>query len=179
MDHFESLVCTLLETDGYWIRRSFKVSLTKEEKREIGKPSIPRPEIDILAFRFEKNEVVAMEVKSFLDSGGLALKQLQAEHETPEGRYKLFTSKRYRTIVLERLHQDLIACGMANEQTKVVLGLAVGKVHQNRSEPIQQFMQEKGLLFWSPEDIKKRVTALADRAYENDPAILVAKVLLR
>lgn len=179
MDHFESLISTLLEADGYWIRRSFKVNVTKEEKKLIGKPTIPRPEIDILALRFETNEVVAMEVKSFLDSGGLALKHLEAEYDAPEGRYKLFTSMNYRAIVLGRLKQDLIACGMANEGTKVVLGLAVGKIHLNRSEPIKGFMEQRGLMFWSPEDIKRKVTALALRDYENDPAIMVAKVLLR
>jgi hypothetical protein len=114
MDHFESLICTLLEAEGYWTRRSFKVNVTKEEKRQIGKHSIPRPEIDILAFRFSENSVLAVEVKSFLDSPGLKLEKLQAQHEVPEGRYKLFTSDRYRSIVLPRLRQDLIHCGMAN-----------------------------------------------------------------
>ena len=179
MDHFESLISTLLEFEGYWLRRSFKVNVTKEEKRKIGKHSIPRPEIDILAFQFSENTVLAIEVKSFLDSPGLKLEQLQAEHDIPEGRYKLFTSARYRSIVLKRLHADLIECGMANAETKVVLGLAAGKVYLGRTEPIRQLMQERSLFFWSPEDIKKKVIALADRSYENDPAILVAKVLLR
>jgi len=47
MDHFESIMCTLLEAEGYWVRRSFKVNVTKKEKRHVGKPSIPRPEIDL------------------------------------------------------------------------------------------------------------------------------------
>jgi len=179
MDHFESLISTLLEAEGYWLRRSFKVNVTKEEKRAIGKHSIPRPEIDILAFRFAENSVIAVEVKSFLDSPGLKLEQLQAEHEVLEGRYKLFTTERYRSIVLARLHQDLIQCGMANAETKICLGLAVGKIYQKRTEPIRDFMRERNMLFWSPEDIKQKVTALADRDYENDPAIMVAKVLLR
>jgi hypothetical protein len=68
---------------------------------------------------------------------------------------------------------------MANDQTVINLGLAVGKVYQNNIKPIDDFMTENEFFFWSPLDIKKKVTALADRAYENDPAILVAKVLLR
>lgn len=179
MDHFESLIATLLEAEGYWLRRSFKVSVTKEEKRAIGKHSIPRPEIDVLAFRFAENSVIAVEVKSFLDSSGLKLEQLQAQHEIPEGRYKLFTTERYRRIVLARLHQDLIRCGMANAETRVSLGLAVGKIYRGRSEEIRDFMLDRGMFFWSPEDIKNRVVALAERDYENDPAIMVAKVLLR
>ena len=40
-------------------------------------------------------------------------------------------------------------------------------------------MEKKKWLFWSPEDIKQKVTALAERGYENDPAIITAKILMR
>lgn len=179
MDHFESIISTLLEAEGYWVRRSFKVNVTKEEKCQIGKPTIPRPEIDLLALCFSKNEVLALEAKSFLDSPGVKLAQLKEKHEVPEGRYKLFTSERYRSVVLSRLLQDLIACDMANSDTKISLGLAAGKVYQGQSGPIREFMAEKKWLFWSPEDIKQKVTALAERGYENDPAIITAKILMR
>lgn len=179
MDHFESIISTLLEAEGYWVRRSFKVNVTKEEKRQVGKHSIPRPEIDLLALDFSKNEVLALEAKSFLDSPGVNLEQLQEEHEVPEGRYKLFTSERYRTIVFSRLLADLIACDMANSKTKIILGLAAGKVSQGRSELIREFMLGKNWFFWSPEDIKQKVVALAEQGYENDPAIITAKILMR
>jgi hypothetical protein len=179
MDHFESIISTLLEAEGYWVRSSFKVNLTKEEKRQVGKHSTPRPEIDLLALHFSRNEVIALEAKSFLDSPGVRFAQLQEEHEVPEGRYKLFTSQRYRSVVLSRLHQELIECGMANSDTRLVLGLAAGKVYQGQSGPIREFMEKKKWLFWSPEDIKQRVTALAARGYENDPAIITAKILMR
>jgi hypothetical protein len=179
MDHFESIISTLLEAEDYWIRRSFKVNLTKAEKRQIGKSSIPRPEIDLLALHFSRNEVIAFEAKSFFDSPGVKLAHLQERHEVPEGRYKLFTSDRYRSIVLSRLLQDLIACGMANSNTKVSLGLAAGNVYQGQSGPIRECMEKNKWLFWSPEDIKRKVTALAERGYENDPAIITAKILLR
>ncbi len=179
MDHFESIISTLLEAEGYWVRRSFKVNVTKEEKRQIGKPSIPRPEIDLLALHFSRNEVLVLEAKSFLDSTGVKLALLQEEHEVTEGRYKLFTSQRYRSIVLSRLLQDLISCGMASSDTKVSLGLAAGKVYQGQSGLIREFMEKNKWLFWSPEDIKHKVTALAERGYENDPAIITAKILMR
>lgn len=179
MDYFESIISTLLEADGYWVRRSFKVNVTKEEKRQIGKHSIPRPEIDLLAFHFSSNKVFAIEAKSFLDSPGVKLSQLQELHEVPGGRYKLFTSSRYRSIVLSRLLQDLIALGMANSKTEISLGLATGKVYQGKSELVREFMEKNKWLFWSPEDIKNKVTALAERGYENDPAIITAKILMR
>jgi hypothetical protein len=72
LDHFESIIATRLEADGFWVRRSFKVNVTKEEKRQTGKHSIPRPEIDLVALNFSKNEVFAFEAKSFLDSPGVS-----------------------------------------------------------------------------------------------------------
>ena len=72
MDHFESIISTLLEADHYWVRRSFKIGVTPEEKRLVHKRSIPRPEIDLLALSFSKNEVIAFEAKSFLDSPGVS-----------------------------------------------------------------------------------------------------------
>jgi hypothetical protein len=68
---------------------------------------------------------------------------------------------------------------MANADTKIPLGLAAGKVYQGQSGPIREFMKKKKWLFWSPEDIKQKVTALAERGYENDPAIITAKILMR
>ena len=179
MDYFEALVQTLLELEGYWVRQSFKVNLTKEEKRQTGKPSIPRPEIDLLALNFRRNEVLALEVKSLLDSPGVKLTDLKKIHPCAEGRYKLFTCQSYRSVVLKRLAEDLTSCGMADKSTKFILGLAAGRVYQKQSEAVHEFMQSKNWLFWSPEEIKAKVTALAERRYENNPAVLTAKILLR
>lgn len=179
MDYFESILATLLEAEHYWVRRSFKVNLKPEEKVQIGKPSIPRPEIDLLALNFSRNEVIAFEAKSFLDSPGVKIADLQMEHEVAEGRYKLFTSEQYRSVVLSRLREDLIISGMANAKTRITLGLAAGKVYQKQSESMREFMKSKKWVFWSPEDIKKKIEALADHHYENDPAIITAKILQR
>lgn len=179
MDYFESTVKTLLESEGYWVRQSFKVNLTKEEKRKIGKPSIPRPEIDLLAYKPKINIMYAVEAKSFLDSPGVRVTELSETHENPEGRYKLFTCKNYRSIVFERLKQDLIECGMGNEHTEIILGLAAGNVYQSKTREIRSLFQKEGWLFWSPEDIRKKVISLADKGYENEPSIITAKILMR
>jgi hypothetical protein len=70
LDYFEALVKTVLEREGYWMIQSFKVDLTKEEKRELGRPSTPRPEIDLLAFSPVNDQLMVIEVKSYLDSAG-------------------------------------------------------------------------------------------------------------
>ena len=179
MDHFESILTTLLEADGYWVRQSYKVNLTPEEKRRIGKPSIPRPELDLLALDFKRNALIALEAKSFLDSPGVKFKELALKHTVPEGRYKLFTCARYREVVAEGLLRDLMRNGMVNQKTKLHWGLAAGKVYRNEVEQIAAFMESKGWFFWSPEDIRRKVQELASQGYENNAAIITAKILLR
>jgi len=159
IDKFENIVTTLLEEEGFWVRHKFKVSVSLEEKKQIGKQSSPKPEIDMLAFNLRANEVLALDVKAYLDSPGAKLSLLQEVHEVPTGRFKLFTSERYRSLVLARLLQDLISLGMANAETKVRLGMIAGKVNQGQSEAIRAHMQEHDWLFWSPDDVKAKVAA--------------------
>lgn len=179
MDYFESIIKTLLEEDGYWTRQSFKVNVTKEEKRLIGKPTIPRPEIDLIAFKPQTNELLAVEVKSYLDSSGVHLSCLQERHEIPNGRYKLFTCANYRAIVFERLIIDLKESGLIKAPMKVRLGLAAGNTHGNSELEIKEYLNNEKFWFWGPSDIKFRIEALAKKGYENDPIVIAAKVLIR
>lgn len=179
MDYFEAIVKTLLEDEGFWTRQSVKVNVTKEEKREIGKPTIPRPEIDLIAYKPESKEILAIEVKSFLDSSGVHLKCLQENHDIPEGRYKLFTCSNYRKIVFDRLNKDLKESGLLASPLKIRLGLAAGNVYKNSEFEIQEHLKNKDMFFWGPSEIKKRIQNLAKKGYENDPTVIAAKVLLR
>jgi hypothetical protein len=179
MDHFESIVQTLLEAEGYWVRSSYRVDMTKEEKRSVGKPSMPRPEIDLIALHFARNEVLALEVKSFLDSPGVKLADLSKVHDVAEGRYKLFTSKKHREVVLGRLKKDLLKDGAIDESTTIRLGLAAGKIYRGQTVDIRQHLERNDCFFWSPEEIRSKVSALADGAYENNPTSITAKLLLR
>ena len=76
MESFEEIVKVLFEEDNYWVRQSEKVGLTREEKRRTGKPSIPRPEIDLVALNQSENHILVLEVKSFFDSPGVKLSDL-------------------------------------------------------------------------------------------------------
>jgi hypothetical protein len=179
MDYFEAIVTTLLEHEGYWVRQSFKVNLTKDEKKAIGKPSIPRPEIDIIAFKPKGMQVLALEAKSYLDSPGVRISDLMHEYNKPEGRYKLFTCTIYRKTVLRRLRIDLEKAGMIQSKTMIKLGLIAGKVYQRKSDLIRAHLDSKDWFFWSPEDMKSKLKAMADEGYENDPSIITAKILER
>ena len=179
MDYFEGIIKTLLEHEGYWVRQSFKVNLTKAEKRDIGKYSMPRPEIDLLAFKPHANQIFAIEAKSYLDSLGVRVADLDQCHEVREGRYKLFTCSNYRSVVFERLKADLVELGMVSQSANITLGLAAGNVYQSKSNEIEELFKRRNWLFWSPECIKDMVCALAVKGYENEPAIITAKILMR
>jgi hypothetical protein len=179
MELFEGIIKTLLEHEGYWVRQSFKVNLTKEEKRAIGKHSIPRPEIDLLVFNPVKNEIVVLEAKSYFDSPGVKVAELFQQHDIPEGRYKLFTCENYRRIVFARLKENLKERNLAESDVSLRLGLVAGNVYQNKSDEIAQQFTKNGWFFWSPEMVKEKVNSLAKMRYENNTAIITAKILMR
>ncbi len=89
MDYFENLVKRLLESEGYRVKQSVKVNLTKSEKKELGKPGIPRPEIDLIGYKPLENKLLILEVKSYLDSSGVSFSEISKNYKTPEGRCKL------------------------------------------------------------------------------------------
>jgi hypothetical protein len=179
MDAFEGLIRLLMERDGYWTVQSHKVNVTKDEKRAIGKPSIPRPEIDLLALDLRNNLLIALEVKSYLDSPGVDLELLREEHSVPEGRYKLFTCANYRSIVLGRLLTDLKQRGLITESTQVQLGFAAGNVKGNKSNDLKSFFAQQSWFFLGPDEIKSKLRALSTSDYENDPYVISAKMALR
>jgi hypothetical protein len=102
MDAFENLMGLLLRREGHWTASSVKVDLTKDQKRAVSRPSSPRWEIDLVAYRGSTNELLAVECKSFLDSPGVEFRN--SVFESPD-RYKrmcrgaalcLATGNRYR-----------------------------------------------------------------------------------
>ncbi len=179
MDYFESIVKTLLDNEGYWTRQSYKVDVTKEEKRLIGKPTIPRPEVDLIAYKPSTEEILIIEVKSYLDSTGVNLSHLREKHNTPEGRFKLFTCENYRNIVFHRLTQDLLSDGLIPHELPVRLGLVAGNVHKNSEQEMKSHFDDLNMFFWGPSDVKAKIESLAKKGYENEPTIIAAKVLLR
>lgn len=80
---------------------------------------------------------------------------------------------------MRRLHQDLLDLGMGNEQTTIRLGPACGKIQKALSKEVRDYLTDKAFFFWSPEDIRAKVLALAKSAYKNDTATMVAKILMR
>jgi hypothetical protein len=131
MDAFEQLVSEILWIEGYWVRTSVKVELTKEEKRLIGRPSSPRWELDIVAYSGKENLLRVVECKSYLDSRGVALRAFNGTDKGSPDRFKLFSDDQLRDVVFNRLCRQFEASGACALNPSVRLCLACGRIATN------------------------------------------------
>src|ERR1700704_346787 len=112
MNAFEQIASKFFDAQGYWTRVGLKVDLTKQEKRDLGNPSMPRPEIDIVAYKPSLNELLIIECKSYLDSNGVRIENLRGENAIHKDRLKLLTRDSLRTLVTTKLLSQLRTEGL-------------------------------------------------------------------
>jgi hypothetical protein len=180
MDAFESLVSTLLRREGYWTETGVKVGLTKAEKRRIGRATTPRWEIDVIAYKGKGNRLLAIECKSFLDSVGVRYQDVSGENELGARRYKLFGSRALRTVIFRRLAREVVLSGRCPKEPKITLCLAVGKVASPGDRiKLKRLFKEKGWGLLDDEWIKERLEHLSKSGYEDNIAMVAAKILTR
>jgi hypothetical protein len=180
MDAFEEIVARMLWEEFYWTIIGYKVNLSKQKKYELGKSSLPRPEIDILAYKTKENKLLWVECKSYLDSRGVVAEHLMQEDDTGKGRYKTFTWPSYRRIVTEGLVKQVVDIGLTNPNPTINYCLVAGKIAtQKDREILHHFFSGKGWILYDDEWLKERLERLAQKSYENDVAIIVAKLFAR
>jgi len=178
VDAFESLVASIFRDKGYWVEESFKVALTKAEKVEIGRPSCPRWELDVVAYKARDNEVLAIECKSYLDSRGVSASAVMGESDAST--YKLFREETLRNVVFRRLAAQLAEAGTTLPNPKVTLCLATGLVKSGKDRDALKahFSSKEWKLFDEPW-LRQSLKDLSDRSYQNSVASIVAKILCR
>ena len=183
MDVFETLVGKMLSRRGYWTMQGYTLeNLTPADKKWLGNPTMPRVEFDLVAFKPSTNELWALEVKSYLDSGGVHHRDLLVEHaDCKRRRFKEFTVPKYRDLVLRRLKEQLMDQGFIPRGPHLLpkLGLAVGKWAAGSEEPIRKRFADKGWLLIGPDEICHSLETMANEGYSNDEAVMVAKMLIR
>ena len=177
MEAFEDIVRRYLENQGYWVRQSVKVHISKEDKVTIGKYSMPTPEVDLVALNLERNELLLIEAKSFLDSYGVSYKSVSDPTDKNAYRYKLFTNHAFKKIVTNQLKKQFIDQGLINSDTKINLALAAGHIRSGDEKPIIDYFSSKGWQVFTPTKIKEFVGQLADKGWENDLVTITAKLL--
>lgn len=180
MDAFESVVATILQHSGYWVRSSFKVDLTKAEKVQLRRPSLPRPELDLVAYKGQGNVVRVVECKSYLDSGGVSISAFNGTNEKFAERFKLLLREDWRVVVQRRLIKQLCESGLTEKRPRVIWCLAAGKVKfVSEESALSDWFSSRGWDFWGPNWVADKVRALALGSYENDVATIVSKLIVR
>ena len=179
MNAFESIVGRCLEEEGYWVRHSVKVGISKQEKRAIGSFSMPTPEIDIVALSVKKNELLLLEVKSLLGSYGVHFEAISGKDTKDAERYKLFTNSRFRQIVTRQLKKEYLDQGLIGQDTTIRYGLAAGHIHSGDELKIMDYFSKKGWILFTPAQIKEKVRGLSEKGWEDDLVTMTSKLILK
>jgi hypothetical protein len=154
------------------------VKLKPEEKRDIGRATSPRWEIDVVAYRPPKKELWAVECKSFFDSTGVLAAPFVVEGHKGASRYKLFTESGTRRVVLAALSRQLVEEGALAKELAPRLCLAAGKIANQRDhETLRKHFSKEGWELFGPAELQRGLVELASRGYENSPALLAAKLM--
>jgi len=178
MDSFEQVVAEILWAQGFWVRTSVKVNLTKAEKVKIERGSSPRWELDIVAYNGRNNLLRVVECKSYLDSLGVQAKGFDAESDNAS-RYKLFNDAALREVVFQRLQLQFCEAGFCPPNPSVKLCLACGEIDERSRAAIGRTFTEKGWELWDENWLRERLGRMAARGYENQVSAVVSKLLLR
>jgi hypothetical protein len=177
VDAFEELVALLLRREGYWTASSVKVELSKSQKLAIGRPSSPRWEVDLVAYRARTNELLAVECKSYLDSRGVLYRCGAFE---PRRRYKLFHEARLRELVLRNLARQMVAAGACRPNPRVILCLAVGRMATRCERPaLDAWFKRRRWRLLDDAWMRTSLMTASAAGYENDVVYVVAKLLGR
>ena len=178
MNSSEALLGELLSLDGWSCRPGYRVSITKQEKVAIGQPSLPTPEIDVLATKHGR--IVWVESKTYLDSRGVQAKTL-ADGYTGPGRVRVFNDAVYREVVTNALLRQLrLEESIGPDDPTVEYWFAAWKFCNaaSRHEAQERFDANRWKLLghdWFESQLRK----LAATSYRDSTAALVAKLLLR
>ncbi len=133
-----------------------------------------------MAYKGATNELKIVECKSFLDSTGVSLASFDGSRPQDKSRYKLFHEKLLLKTVADRLVFQLEEAGFCRSSPKVVLCLAAGKIKNSRDrDSLRTFFSRRQWELLDEEWIGDRVRKIADAGYEDDVAIIVAKILER
>ena len=205
MEAFESLCEILLRQVGYWVIPGIYVGLSQHDKdsldETIALPSLgqrvfksfPRTQLDLVAYKPAKNELLIIECKSFLDSSGIATGSFpyfrsaavnQPASKKEVGRfkqYKLFQHPEYFAAVSKQLISNLTSMGMLSQTSvpSVHLMLACGRLADASSTQIRNEFRIRGWRFAGPRIIVRGLSRLRNLGYHNDPIVMTAKLLLR
>ncbi|MBF0306035.1 MAG: hypothetical protein HQL41_10365 [Alphaproteobacteria bacterium] len=146
----------------------------------IGRPSSPRWELDIVAYRGGDNSLLVVECKSYLDSQGVKFSGFGGADAKLTERFKLFNNATLRKVVLGRLSRQFHERGACGSDPKITLGLVAGKIYSDAARAkLKRLFDEQGWILWDDVWLREHLQVMASGGYENNVAAIVSKLLLR
>jgi hypothetical protein len=180
MNAFEEIVAGLFRQEGYWTHMGYKVDLAKSKKVALGKPSLPRPEIDILAYQASDNILLWVECKSYLDSRGVSIGSFNGKDERNTARFKVFTWPNFRKIVSAELIKQVVRAKLTRPRPSLKYCLVTGRIATNTDrDELRKYFETQDWLLYDERWLKQRLDKLSERGYEDDVAVIVAKLFAR
>jgi hypothetical protein len=176
MNAFEELVASLLRRQGYWTQIGYKVDIDKATKRRLGKWSMPRPEIDIVAYKPALNELLWVECKTYLHSRGVHM-----GHVAPgTAAIDVFAYPKFRKTVTDKLISQMQREGLVRGKPRVSYCLAAAHVTSRpERERLRSYFKKQGWQLWDEDWIGQELRKLGDLGYEDEIAVVVAQLLDR
>ena len=133
---------------------------------------------DLVAYRSATNELLALECKSYLDSGGVHAAHFVAGSKYAH-RYKLFHDPTLRSTVLDRLLEQFVSAGLCPRDATVRLGLIHAHATPHNAARLAPLFAAEDWLLFGPNWLQEHLERMARGSYENSTAAVVAKLLLR
>jgi len=180
MDAFEVVAAKIFDVRGYWTRIGVKVNLTKEQKKALGNPSMPRPEIDVVAFKPSENKLLIVECKSYLDSYGVRTTDFGNAGSKGQKRFKIFNNSALRKMVVKVLLAQLREGQMLlDAEPEIQFVLVAGKIYGDHEAELNKLFKRRGWWLVPPSEIAESIREFAKRGYENEVVTIVTKILER
>jgi hypothetical protein len=180
VDAFETIAARFFEVQGFWTRVGVKVEITKPEKVALNNKSMPRPEIDVVAWKPSTNQLLIIECKSYLDSTGVRLEHLHGLDNIEKDKFKLFNRAALRALIVTALVRQLRAEGLVvGGDPSVQFVLIAGKICSGHEAKVRARCEECGWRLITPSELGQGVRRFAKRGYENDVITIVTKLLER
>lgn len=169
---FEELVATLLEAEGYWVKRNIKIHLSKDDLAEIRVRS-GSLELDIVAFKHGPSpEVLVVECKSFPRSGGVDWTTFDRPGPgiTRKHRYRLFWDQALR----DAISKYLIASSVTPDVPHV-FSLASSATKKSDHPRIRAHLLQNGMRFLDRDWLDVNLTKLGNASvYHNSISATLA-----
>jgi hypothetical protein len=144
---------------------------------EVGKPSLPRPDIDILAYQPVGNRVLWVECKSYLDSGGVHMSAFNGANPKFRDRFRVFTDGTYRRVVTDALIRQLVAAELVRPQPTIEYWLVAGRIASGQAVALSDHFKVNGWTLRDRSWIRQTLALLAGDGYEDDVVTMAAKLL--